>query len=179
METHLTVKEIEYLLIYKSGMFNVRYDVIIPNLSWGLLNHEADLAIVNKTGYLTEIEIKRSLADLRADFKKDVYHCDERVYQFYYCLPLAIKDKAFEVFDQHQDKIMQMLGSTTYYHPAIIFYDENGRMTKENPWAAHKRGRKLFLEERLTVARLASCRYWDLRKKLYEEEHSSEQTLKF
>ena len=92
MDTNLTVKQIENALIFGSGMFSVRNDIIIPNLSWGLLNHEADLAIINKTGYLTEIEIKRSLADLRADFKKDVYHCDERVYNFYYCIPIGIKE---------------------------------------------------------------------------------------
>ena len=81
MDTNLTVKEIENALVF-SGWFSIRNDIIIPNLSWGLLNHEADLAILNKT----EIEIKRSLADLRADFKKDIFHGDEHVYRFWYCL---------------------------------------------------------------------------------------------
>lgn len=175
MDTNLTVKQIENALIFGTGMFSVRNDIIIPNLSWGLLNHEADLAIINKTGYLTEIEIKRSLADLRADFKKDVYHCDERVYKFYYCIPIGIKEKALEVFDQHQDKIMDMLGITTYHQPALLLYDEYGKITQGGGWP-YKHGRKLFLEERLTVARLASCRYWDMRKKQVIGE---QQSLKF
>ena len=57
-----------------------------------------------------------------------------------------------------------MLGSTTYHQPALLLYDEYGKITKGGGWP-YKRGRKLFLEERLTVARLASCRYWDMRKK--------------
>ena len=175
MDTNLTVKQIENALIFSSGLFSVRNDIIIPNLSWGLLNHEADLAVLNKTGYLTEIEIKRSLADLRADFRKDVYHCDERVYKFYYCLPTGIEEKALEVFGQHQDKIMEMLGTTFYHHPALLLYDEHGRIT-QGGGSPYKNGRKLFLEERLTVARLASCRYWDLRRKSAVGE---QQELKF
>lgn len=175
MDTNLTVKEIENALVF-SGWFSIRNDIIIPNLSWGLLNHEADLAILNKIGYLTEIEIKRSLADLRADFKKDIFHGDEHVYRFWYCLPLSIREKAFELFAEHWKRIGQLYNVSidgvnsqkiiTTHYPYVVWYDENGHLEVE----AHKSdtrygARKLFLEERLTVARLASCRFWDMRKK--------------
>ncbi len=164
MDTNLTVKEIENALVFGTGMFSVRNDIIIPNLSWGLLNHEADLAVINKTGYLTEIEIKRSIEDLRADFKKKEYHCDEKVYKFYYCIPVGIKDKAIELFRQNQEKIMKLLGQTIYNDPALLLYDEKGHITQAGGYP-YKSGRKLFLEERLTAARLASCRLWDMRRK--------------
>ena len=81
MDTKLTINEI-LLSLHDYHAFNKRQDIFVPNLSWGLLNHEADLAIINKSGYLTEVEIKRSFADFMADFKKEHGHKDERVYRF-------------------------------------------------------------------------------------------------
>ena len=60
---------------------------MIPNLSWGLLQYEADFVVVSKSGYLTEVEIKRSYSDFLADFKKKHSHDAEQVYYFYYCVP--------------------------------------------------------------------------------------------
>ena len=78
MDTKLTIDEIE-LAIVNSGIFNKRGDIFVPNVSWGLLNHEADMVVMTKSGYLTEIEIKRSWEDFKADFKKPHEHKDERV----------------------------------------------------------------------------------------------------
>ena len=78
MDTKLTVDEIE-LAIVNSTLFNKRRDIIVPNVSWGLLNHEADMVIMTPSGYLTEIEIKRSWEDFKADFKKGHKHDDERI----------------------------------------------------------------------------------------------------
>lgn len=141
---------------------------IIPHLSFGLLNHEADLAIIDQQGRLTEIEIKRSLADLRADFKKEVFHCDERVYKFYYCLPASIMEEAFAVFDQHEEKIKMLYGEKEYRLPAVLFFDEEGNIFHLGGKARTK-GRALTMEERVKVLRLMSIKYWDLRKKLSSE----------
>lgn len=173
-DTKLTVKQIE-MILHDSGLWNRRQYLMIPNLSWGLLNHEADFVAITKSGYLTEVEIKRSFADLKADFKKDVFHCDERVYSFMYCLPLSIRDKALALFDEQYGKIAELYGHdrnyeyTNKFFPYILWYDENGNLTSE-PKKLHSRNgaRKLFLEERETVGRLASLRYWDLAKKVIE-----------
>lgn len=54
-------------------MFGIRTHIIVPNISWGLRGmHEMDLAIIFRSGYLKEIEIKRSIQDLKADFKKGI-----------------------------------------------------------------------------------------------------------
>ena len=58
MDTKLTVDEIQ-IALRNSGIWNKRQDIFIPNLSWGLLNYEADLVIITKSGYLTEVEISR------------------------------------------------------------------------------------------------------------------------
>lgn len=68
IETKLSVKEIERIIVSYLG--GVRTNLIVPNLSWGFLNHEADLISIDKNGYLTEVEIKRSLEDLRQTSKK-------------------------------------------------------------------------------------------------------------
>ena len=54
-----------------ANYWGIRNNIIVPNVSWGMLDYEADLLIMNKTGYVTEIEIKRSWSDFLADFKKD------------------------------------------------------------------------------------------------------------
>lgn len=69
MDTSLSINEI-ILALRNCGMWNKRSDIMIPNLSWGLLQYEADFVVVSKSGYLTEVEIKRSYSDFLADFKK-------------------------------------------------------------------------------------------------------------
>jgi hypothetical protein len=59
---------------------------------------------------------------------------------------------------------MKLLGQTIYNDPALLLYDEKGHITQAGGYP-YKSGRKLFLEERLTAARLASCRLWDMRRK--------------
>lgn len=52
-------------------LFGYRIYDIVPNVYWGWnLRHEADLICVNSNMYVTEVEIKVTAADLKADFKK-------------------------------------------------------------------------------------------------------------
>lgn len=155
--TYLPFDEIE-LAIVNSGIFNKRNDIIVPNVSWGLLNHEADMVVMTKSGYLTEIEIKRSLEDFKADFKKDHQHDDERVYKFYYCVPSLIKDKVIELLKTRHEFI-----------PAVLSYTEEGVVIDlKVGFPNTNRGRKLFLEEQLTIARLGCMRVWNLKQKLVD-----------
>lgn len=159
MDTKLTIDEIE-LAIVNSGIFNKRSDIIVPNVSWGLLNHEADMVVMTKSGYLTEIEIKRSWEDFKADFKKDHGHDDERVYKFYYCVPSSIKDK-----------VIELLKSKYEYIPAVLAYSDEGGVQDLKVGTPYTKGaRKLFLEEQLTIARLGCMRIWNLKQKLVNHE---------
>lgn len=160
LATKRTVAEIQNALARR--VFDTRNDIMIPNLSWGLLNHEADFVVINKSHYLTEVEIKRSLSDLKADFKKDNFHRDELVSRFFYCLPLSIREKALEVFKEHVEEIRKLYGSRYMDLPAIIWYDEELHFTREQGSNSVAAGRKLFIEEINTVTRLISIRYWSL-----------------
>lgn len=62
-----------------------------------IVNHECDMLIVTKNRYLTEVEIKISLSDLKADFKKKHQHKDENIKNFYYAFPAEMKEKALEL----------------------------------------------------------------------------------
>jgi len=169
--TKWSVKEIEELIISNSSFFNIRNDIAIPNLSWSLLPYEADLIILNKSGYISEFEIKRSYEDLKHDFNKKTYHDSELIYKFYYVLPLCLEEKAQELFDKHtqDENYIKLFGKTTEnikHYPAVLYYDEDGKIktNKQSPylWGKH---RKLFLEEKVTLMRLLSIRYWNLRMK--------------
>ena len=51
-------------------LFPPRVWAVCPNVSWGLLNYEADILAIGKTGCIHEIEVKISKADLLKDARK-------------------------------------------------------------------------------------------------------------
>lgn len=175
MDTKLTIQQI-HLALRNSGLWNKRTDIMIPNLSWGLLPYEADFVVVSKSGYLTEVEIKRSWEDFKADFKKNHNHDAEQVYYFYYCVPVSIISKVKEF-------LMEKYGERySLCAPAVLWYDESGNvrvavddnqrcfgMHYASSISPNVKHRKLFLEEQLTVARLGQLRYWSLLEKHLEE----------
>ena len=68
-----------------------------PMIWKNIVNHECDMLIVTKNRYLTEVEIKISLSDLKADFKKKHQHKDGNIKNFYYAFPEEMKEKALEL----------------------------------------------------------------------------------
>nr|DAV79842.1 MAG TPA: hypothetical protein [Caudoviricetes sp.] len=167
IETHLSVKEIEHIIVNFFG--GVRANIIVPNLSFGFLNHEADLVIVGNNGYLTEVEIKRSFEDFKADFKKEIYHdTDERVSYFGYFVPKIIQQKCMDFNKEHAKDV------TYNGRPYAVFgftddgkvYDKDGRYLPRGRFGAsyNPNARKLFLEERLKIAHLGCMRLYPNKK---------------
>ena len=59
--------------------------LVIPNVSWGFLRYEADMLVVTKSKFCTEIEVKVSMADWKNDFEKRKFKIerDKRIkYQY-------------------------------------------------------------------------------------------------
>lgn len=76
-------------------------DTEVNPMIWkNIVNHECDMLIVTKNRYLTEVEIKISLSDLKADFKKKHQHKDENIKNFYYAFPEEMKEKAIELIPE-------------------------------------------------------------------------------
>ena len=153
LATKLSVRDIQ-LALYNSSQWNKRNYLFVPNVSWGLFDYELDLAIMSKDGYVTEIEIKRSWEDFLADFKKKHTHNDEKVYYFYYCVPLSLASKVCDYIEQHFENDGEK--------PAVFYYTEDGFIGRTNTGIAYRPGkhRKLFLEERYQLARLGVFRFW-------------------
>ena len=66
-------------------------NTIVPNVYWGLgLRHEADLLVLDQKGRFTEIEIKVSKSDLKADFKKGHSHESSIISRMVFAVPESL-----------------------------------------------------------------------------------------
>ena len=91
--------EMEVVLM---NFFKPRVNVIVTNVSWGLFEHECDLIVCTKAGYVTEIEIKISLSDLKKDKEKSHNHTDGKISALYFAIP--------EKLEKHVEHIPQKSG---------------------------------------------------------------------
>jgi hypothetical protein len=160
-DTALTIKQIEYAL-YDSSLFDKNRCISVPNISYGLLSYEADFVSMSKSGYLTEVEIKRSFSDFKADFKKRHMHNDILITYFYYCIPIKILDKVKAFLEEKF--------TTRTARPALITYDETGYIEKVPNFGSpvafkNMYARKLFMEEQVKFSRLGCFRYWSMQEK--------------
>jgi len=143
--TSLTVKQIQNIV---ANYFDTRKNIIVPNVSFGLLPYEADMLILNKSGYLTEVEIKRSWNDFVADFKKKHSHDSQLVKYFYYAIPEFLTERVVEFM---RDKKLIC---------GFLVYNEDGYIKSISRCGDGRYHRRLFLEEQLKLARLGCIRIW-------------------
>lgn len=144
--------------------FGFRQNIVVPNISWGFMNHEADMFIVKKSGYVSEIEIKRTKSDLLADFKKPHNHKDKlnRIQELYYAIPESLYETCKDLIPKHAG----ILTCDKWYCD----------WTKVNKWIVNvrskrepvknKTARKLTDKERLKIAHLGTMRIWGLKEKI-------------
>ncbi len=138
-----------------ASFFDPRRNLIVPNVWWGMgLNHECDLMVMTRSGYVYEIEIKTSRADLVRDLKKPHGHGDDRIRKLYFCIPESL-------FEECRDLIPEQAG--------IIVFHERG----DSPCYCHKkreaktnRIQPLDAEAREKLYQLAAMRVWTLKRKL-------------
>lgn len=167
MNTERSLYEIEVALA-KSDSFNFIRNIVAFNVNgWGSkfhIGHECDMLVLSKSGYLTEIEIKRSFSDFIADFKKKHHHESAGIIKyFYYCVPEKI-----------YDKVCNELLNRDVSYSGIITFDEDLRIKfygHHNDGCFHEMCpyRKLSLEEQLQVARFGAMRSVILKEKLIKE----------
>ena len=135
-----------------ANYFNPRRNLIVPNIWWGMgLNHECDLMVMTRSGYVYEIEIKTTRADLFRDFKKPHGHRDNRIRKLYFCIPEPLLDC--------WNHIPESAG--------IIVFHETG----DSPSYCHRKreakttcAKPLNFEEREKLYQLAAMRVWTLKK---------------
>lgn len=144
-----------------------RENTIVPNVFWGLnLRHEADLLVLDKSGRLTEIEIKVTLSDLKADFKKMHGHSSTIISRLIYAVP----DKLVEYAQEHIPK-----------HAGLITVNWNQYLGKfEARWIKpckhFKNMEKPSQEVLIKLMKLGCMRIWSLKKSLNSRSLAEAQT---
>jgi len=92
-------KAIFALTQYHDSPYKLGSALVIPNCS--LLGHECDVLIISKNDYATEIELKASISDLKADKKKLHAHKSPYIRQLYFGISEDIPDAALEHVPEH------------------------------------------------------------------------------
>lgn len=146
-----------------AGLFNYRVYAIVPNVSYGWgLAHEADLICVSKAMIVTEVEIKVSAGDLRADFKKHHNHSSKRIHRLVYAVPESLVELAKELVPKHCG-IIEVY--TKEYYPK----SRSDKHTIEGFFARWVRGAKKNSNPPITekqyaeLLRLGCMRIWTLK----------------
>ncbi len=158
----ITTAEMECAL---ANWFDYRVNLIVPNVHWGMNMHECDLLIVSQVGYCTEVEIKVSRADLRADAKKLHGHnggVARRVIKYlYFAVPLALEEAALE-FAPERAGIITVKDT----QPDRYGYIAGPRCRRVREPTCNKHSTKMTDRERYKVARLGALRIWNLKRKI-------------
>lgn len=165
-----TESSIVRCLTRRFGMFDFSRNLCVDNVSWGLgLPWEADLIVMSGSGYLTEVEVKISVSDLKRDaakHKHTVRLAEDGVYytklirRFYYAMPEAVWKKA-------GDRLLPIPGDAG----VILITVDPGRpgsnilpklvASEVRKAKVNMRAEKLDLKRRYELARLGCLRYWD------------------
>ena len=150
-------KESSSVIVPKVSGNNWWLDTEADPMIWrNIVNHECDMLIVTKNQYLTEVEIKISLSDLKADFKKKHQHKDENIKNFYYAFPEEIKEKAIELIPE---KAGILIAVKKHLNSGYEYRDiECYRKPKINNLAKPINDRVLSM-----IYRLGYLRYWNYR----------------
>ena len=141
--------------------FNPRLNLCVPNVSWGLFKyHEADLVVLTKSNWGTEVEIKVSSADIKKDLLKKHKHKEAIIKDLWFAVPEGLetdvnipKDAGIIVVKRYIRK-----GKTKYHCQRF-------RMPVSN-----KKARKFSDEERLKLLRLGCLRLQGLKQKLNDKQ---------
>ena len=144
---------IEYRLAVE---FNYRMNIIVPNISWGILEvgHECDLLILRPSGYAAEIEIKRSLQDLKADAKKAHAHDSKIIRELWFCVADDWPKEEVEVL------VPKRAGIVTYS------CDENCHILRWRYPEMNKCAQKFNEFQRYKLLHLAHMRIWKMKNQL-------------
>lgn len=146
-----------------ANMFNIRQNIIVPNVSWGAGLHECDLLILRKSGHAIEVEIKISKQDLKKDFLKSHGHRSDRIKELYYAVPEFLKEVALELVPVTAGVIVCQKWS--WNNEGVEWYT-SAKIEREPDAPKHITYQKWDKVEINNVARLGCLRIWNLKRSL-------------
>jgi hypothetical protein len=127
--------------------FDYRKCIIVPNVSWGMFSdRECDLIVMRSTGYLAEVEIKISVADLKKDLEKHHHHFSFRIKELYFAMPEKMVTSCHLVPE----------------HAGIIIMRKGLGVDLIRKAEVNKQARALTDKEQFKLARLGAIRVWPL-----------------
>ncbi len=154
----MTAKQIEYAIVQ---YFDWRKNIIVPNIAWGLGLHECDVLIMSSAGYLTEVEIKISLSDLKADFNKGHAHDGKgKIKYFYYAMPASLADREDVI------ALIPIHAGIFRCSPSVRYSEHLVSASKARPASARTNARPLSEKEKFDLVRLGTMRIWNLKRKI-------------
>ena len=134
----LKILDIEIALM---EMLDIRNNIIVPNVSWGISSeikgewiggykkhkvlHECDLISISKSNFGTEYEIKTSKADLKADLKKKHGHKHPLIKRLFYAMPESLIEYAKEILPEDVGLIEVIKMNTGYVSARVIRNSKN------------------------------------------------------
>lgn len=138
-------------------LLNYRAYTIVPNVCWHFA-HECDLLAIDDQRRLTEIEIKVSASDLRADFNKKPWHESDMISRLVFAVPASLVALC-----------EKLLPSKV----GIISVKWNGRgfFAEWHRQCRHDKAKQPITEKQaLQLTRLGCMRIWSLKKHNHKTE---------
>lgn len=143
-------------------LFDWRKNVVVPNLSWGLgLGWEIDLGVLSDAGWLTEVEIKVSLADFKKDAEKYRHRLEaspgfeSKVRRKFFAMPHEINQK------RYGDGLRGTYPIPEGYGLIVLSGSANGdRAAIVDEAKINPNARKLRPDEQRDMLRLGYIRFW-------------------
>lgn len=138
--------------------FNPRINLIVPNVYWGLgFSYELDLLICSQSFYCTEVEIKVSKSDIKAEQNKRHTHRDNKIKRFFYAVPWYLQD-------------CEYLPSNC----GLIVVDDNLRCKTMRPPRVNRFARRLTPDEHIKLLELGCMRIWTLKETIADRRRRAE-----
>jgi len=140
-------------------LLNYRVYTIVPNVSHGLgLRHECDMLALDKNGRFTEIEIKVSASDLKADFKKGHGHRCDFISRLIYAMPIELCEKYKDLIPQECGIIAIELSYPSWLNGRAKIEARHYRLVK------HDKKKSMPSEKvKMEFMRLGCMRIWSLK----------------
>jgi len=155
MRPKWTAQQIEIAVIKH---FNPRQNIIVPNVSFGLFAyHEADLIVLSPYNCGTEVEIKVTAADIKADLKKKHGHKEEIIRDVWFAVPEELAD---------DPNIPSYAGILSVTKLKTRRGGQRYRCVRKRLPVKNKDSRKFFDVERNKLLRLGCLRIVGLKEKL-------------
>ena len=152
----LTTPKLELLI---ADHFGTRTNIIVPNVSWGLINHEADLLVLRPSKWAEEVELKISKADLKRDQEKNGgagHRVSKLIHKLWFAVPEELAD--MPEIPAHAGIIKAVFDPARHYWRTV---------TVRAPMLI-KGTRKLTDDEIYQLMRLGMFRVWSLKQKQLE-----------